>query len=119
MRKEYKWVYFDKNPYSNAGYYSVGHTELAFNSLCKYIPANWDECFSYNWADIMMFGLKPSDYFKYVQWKYHALVKESNGLIKGIQFANAQDAEQYALELERRFQLCADEGYFGEYYDAD
>lgn len=111
-----KWTYCRKTTESACGYYTVGHTELAFNVLRRYIPQNWNEPFSYNWVDIIMFGLKPSDFFRYVQDKYHAMISVS-GNIKGLIFFNKQYAEEYAQELDRRFQLCADEGYFGEYYD--
>ena len=117
MPQKYKWATLDKSPWM-ANCYTVGLSEEAVQIVSRLVPKGYNKTFSYSWLIISLFGLKPNDFFHYIQFKYQAVIQSSkNSIYKIVYFPSVVKAYDFANEVERRFKLCIDEGYFGEQYD--
>lgn len=119
MPQKFEWTSFDKSPWKTSCY-TVGLSEKAIKIAARQIPQGYDKPFSYSWLVIMLFGLKPNDFFHYIQYKYKAIIETTqNSFYKVFYFPTVVDGYEFAKEVERRFKLCLDEGYFGEEYDTE
>lgn len=117
MPQKFEWATMDKSPWM-PNCYTVGLSEKAIQIASRLIPKGYDKTFSYGWLIISLFGIKPNDFFHYIQFKYQAEIQTSkNSIYKIVYFPSVVKAYDFAKEVEHRFKLCIDEGHFGEQYD--
>lgn len=106
-----KYYNVDKSPYHTSCYFITSTEDVckAVSLLPKKSP------FSYQMLYPALFGMKPDDFYKYIQTKYNAkVVSSKNSVWKTITFSNLADAWELAKELDRRFIYCVQNHLFEE-----
>ena len=104
-----KYYNVDKSPYHLNKYFLVASEEI---HKC-FIDAPKVEPYGYQMVIISLFGLKPSDFFKYIQIEFNAKIIKSKGSAwKSIVFDNLADAWKFAKECDRRFAYCVENKFF-------
>lgn len=104
-----KYYNVDKSPYHTNCYFIHASEEV---HKC-FLEAPKNNPFSYQMIIIGLFGLGPSDFFKYIQVKYNAkILKKEKSIWKTITFSNLADANAFAKECDRRFDYCVKNKFF-------
>ena len=87
--------------------YSIKMTENFYKYTTPY--------FHQSYFNIMyrLFNLMPRDFYHYVGYTYHKIIKKSKYInFIHMYFENINDAKQFCKELNSRFQYCVDREYF-------
>lgn len=115
--QKFEWASLDKSPWRQSCY-TVGLSLHAIQVAARLLPKGFDKFFTYHWLVISLFGLQPNDFFHYIQANYDAVIElTSHSFVKTVYFPSVVKAYDFAKEVEKRFQYCIDNKYFGEYYD--
>lgn len=104
-----KYYNVDKSPYYPNKYFLIATEEVHKN----FINAPKAGTYGYQMVIISLFGLKPSDFFKYIQIEFNAkIIKAKDCIWKSIAFDNLADAWKFAKECDHRFSYCVENKFF-------